>query len=139
MPTAPKQHRPPHHGQAKREYEQRRHSASERGYDSWWNKYKEPALREINVREHEALAKCRYCMRVDSVMLDHAIPPTRIFAVGTPAFYRLFREPLLHVPACARCNTLKEDKLPHELPQQMRERLEAVLMSRGVRWQDYVR
>lgn len=133
MPQAPRQHQPSNRNHSRREYDQRRGSAHERGYDAWWHKTSEQSLRQQIADEADPW--CRYCGKRPATMIDHGIPPTRKFAAGTVEYLNLFRDQRYWIPCCGgsgSCNTLKGDKLPHELPQWMRDKLEAILRARGL-------
>jgi 5-methylcytosine-specific restriction endonuclease McrA len=129
MPFAPRQHRASGES-AKKKNDHRRHSASDRGYDNRWAKYwPEELSRQVT---EEANPWCRYCDKNEAQMLDHAIPPTRKYSVGSEAYMEAFWDERMFVPACRRCNSLKQDKLPHELDEPIKSRLIRVLKARGI-------
>jgi 5-methylcytosine-specific restriction enzyme A len=132
MPNAPKpnQARPK---QVNRQYEQRRGSAASRGYDGQWNKYKAAILADMVTES--ANPYCRYCESNDATQLDHVIPPSRLFAVGSVQYQEAFWDVQNLVPCCGRCNSEKRDKMPEELRLQRPEmwaRLIEVLRERGM-------
>ncbi len=132
MPNAPKPHRPKPKAST-REYDQRRGTASSRGYGTQWNKYKGLILADMIA--DSANPYCRYCESNEATLLDHAIPPTRLFAVGSDEYRELFEDVRYLVPCCFSCNGIKRDKMPDELKMERPEmwaRLAAVLAERGV-------
>lgn len=68
-------------------------------------------------------------------MIDHAIPPKQVHAIGTVDYYQLFWDERYWIAACRGCNTRKGDKLPHVLAKaepDMYERMTRVLKQRGI-------
>ena len=130
MPQAPKTHRNPGHADSRRQADQRRLSASERGYNWRWTKYLKTRLAVLVADSADPL--CRYCGKRDAETLDHVLPPTRFNAVGSAGYQAMFNDERLFVPCCLRCNSDKQDKLPHELTGRMQERVRAILQERGI-------
>lgn len=133
MPQAPKPHRTKP-VDSDRQYDMRRGTAAERGYDSWWVKASRQAL--LAMIADDANPYCRYCEREDATLIDHSIPPTSIAAVGSELYFNAFRDERYWVPCCSRCNSLKRDKMPNELPEWMAEKLKKLLKTRGIELPD---
>ncbi len=133
MPNAPKSHgtKPT---EARKQYDQRRGTAHERGYTKQW-------LNQSNNDRRQQMAetgdpKCRYCQINNSKLMDHAIPPTRLGASESTAYKQQFAKSEYWIPCCRDCNTKKGDLMPHELQRKYPEmylRLVAVLAERGVK------
>ena len=129
MPQAPKTHRQ----HAGRPRDTRRYGAAERGYDTSWAKEKAAALREMIVESCNEW--CRYCDNNKAATLDHAIPPTRIAAVGSERYREQFNDRRFWIPACVKCNSKKQDLMPVELQKrypEMHRQMIAVLSERGI-------
>ncbi len=111
MPSAPQQHRP--NGKTPRqEYDQRRGSAAERGYDRKWLKRKRGRLTDKVLETLEC--NCWYCGIGEQWCLDHFDPPSRHGMPGSREYQRLFDDEENLVPCCRDCNTAKGDLLPSE-------------------------
>lgn len=124
MPIAPKTHHV-RDTTARREYDHRRGTAHERGYSQVWHRAKGPALAKIIA--DTANPWCRYCGIREAALIDHGLPPTRYFTPGTPEYERMFWNVRFWIPSCKRCNDIKGDMKPEELPEDMRRKLEAIL------------
>ena len=96
MATAPKTHRPLNSGPPREEYDKRRGSASERGYDAAWHK-----LREIKVKQNPLCEDCEQDgLTVIVNEVDHIIPIS-----GRDDPLRLDMENLRSM--CKTCHTRK--------------------------------
>ena len=98
MPRAAKpmkrvSHRPPRH---------------KRGYDHWW--YRNSLRWLAMVIAHSGDPWCRICHKRPATEVDHIIPPSRSHQYGTPAFMRAFRDMSNWQPACAACNSAKQNR-----------------------------
>jgi len=129
MPNAPRSRRQ----STSRPVDNRRFGATERGYDTDWAKQKAAAIREMIVESCNEW--CRYCDNSKAVTLDHAIPPTRIAAVGSERYREQFYDRRFWIPVCVRCNSKKQNLMPVELQKRypdMYQRMVAVLNERGI-------
>lgn len=132
MPIAPRPHQRAA-PTARREYDQRRGTANERGYSKAWAAAMRYALGEVIAETGDT--RCRYCRNNEAVTMDHAVPPTRLHAVGSAQYRAAFEDQRLWVPCCIRCNTEKSDMLPDEYKKRFPvkyERMVVVLSERGV-------
>lgn len=130
MPQAPKSHRNPGHADSRRQADQRRLSASERGYNWRWTKYLKTRLAVMIADSADPL--CRYCGKRDAKTLDHVLPPTRFNAVGSAGYQAMMEDERLLVPCCLRCNSEKQDKLPRELTGELQGSVLVILTERGI-------
>lgn len=131
MPMAPRPHRA--HNQPAKRVDNRLYSAAQRGYGSEWGKVKAAALRQMVVETCDPW--CRYCGKAEATTLDHALPPSRMHAVGSVEYEELFWSQAHWIPCCVRCNSEKQDMMPSELKKrkpEMYRRMVQVLAERGV-------
>jgi len=91
---------PEHLKQTRRQYDRDRGSASERGYDASWQRY-----RKAYLAEHPL---CALCAKKDppvvraATVVDHIIPHR--------GDYALFWDPANHQPSCTECHNIKTAK-----------------------------
>lgn len=128
MPNAPKQHSTSGKT-ARQEYNLRRGTAHSRGYGVEWARRRKRLIAEAVVENW----RCRYCLQEEVQTMDHALPPTRLGPVGSAEYDKWFDDDNNLVGCCLKCNSLKQDKMPHELPEPMKSRLIAILRERGVK------
>jgi 5-methylcytosine-specific restriction protein A len=67
MPNAPRQYRPAHAEQAKRQQDQRRGTGTERGYNHRWKKYRAWFL------SFPCNALCGMCQQAEATIVDHVL------------------------------------------------------------------
>jgi 5-methylcytosine-specific restriction enzyme A len=92
-----------------------RGTAVERGYDTRWARYSRARLtllphcgqRTGGTRSTEHSACAAIGTLHTATCTDHIVPPRSAGAVGSPAWRRLFWDPLNHQSLCATCHSRK--------------------------------